>query len=106
MKTEKDTKVHEQNVQNQYIAALVVNLTVIGYAVHEGWSSPATILLISKDSPLPSGEISKDEMTWVATLLPIGGAIGSFIYAYITNYFGRKTLLLFNAIPVIVRITN
>lgn len=74
--------------------------------MHEGWSSPATILLISDDSPLPGGKITKDEMSLAVMLLPMGGAIGSFIYAYITNHFGRKTLLLFNAIPVIVRIPN
>lgn len=82
-----------------------MNLTIIGYAVHEGWSSPATIFLTSHNkTTLPSGEITKDEMTWATTMLPIGSALGSFVYAYISNHFGRRTLLMFNAIPVIVRI--
>lgn len=37
----------------------------------------------------------------VLLLCRIGGALGSLIYAYIANHFGRKTLLLFNTIPVI-----
>lgn len=50
--------------------------------------------------------MKSDEMTWVTTVLPIGGALGALVYSapYITNNFGRKTLLLFNATMVIVRI--
>lgn len=63
MKTEKglDYK-HEDDHRSyirQYITALVVNLAIIGYAVHEGWSSPATLFLTSKQTTLPSGEITK-----------------------------------------------
>lgn len=78
-----------------------MNLAIIGYCVHEGWSSPYGVIA-KTHTTLPSGVITTDEMTWAATLLPIGGALGSLIYAYIANHFGRKTLLLFNTIPVII----
>lgn len=84
------------------ICMLDINTITFMNTVHSGWSSPASIFFTKNHTNLPSGVITKDEMTWAATLLPIGGALGSLAYAYITNHFGRKTLLLFNTIPVLV----
>lgn len=72
--------------------------------MHGGWSSPAILLLSSNESPLPDGKITQDEATWLTTLFVFGGAIGNVANVYTTNRFGRKTLLQFNAVPVIVRI--
>lgn len=94
--------IQQMNIDENLLFA--VNLVMMGYALHEGWSSPGLLSLKSEGGLLPGSAINKDEATWVTTLFPIGSVIGCLAYAYILNYFGRKTLLLFNAIPIIVRI--
>lgn len=66
------------------------------------WASPSIILLTSDETPLPSGKITMDEASWIASLLCIGGLIGNIFFGYITNRFGRKLPLIVIAIPTVV----
>lgn len=79
-----------------------MNLLLIDFGISCGWSSPSIILLTSDESPLPTGKITMDEASWIASFLCIGGLIGNVFFAYITSYFGRKKPLIFIAIPTIV----
>lgn len=76
---------------------------MIGYGVVGGWSSPSILLLMSSDSPLPSGKITMDQASWIASLLCIGGLIGNLLFGFIANVFGRKMPLVLISIPAIVR---
>lgn len=64
-----------------------------------GWSSPSIKTLMSNGSPLPTGRITKDESSWIASLWNVGGLIGNFLFGYITSKFGRKLPIIFMAIP-------
>lgn len=81
-----------------------VNMLTIGYGVSIGWSSPNVVLLTSSDSPLPSGQISMEEASWIASLLCIGGLAGNIFFGFITNAFGRKIPLILISIPAMVRL--
>lgn len=93
-----------------------------------GWASPTIYLLTSNESPLPTGKISMNEASWIASLLvefnflifsrhkarvkiifhsyvcfqAIGGFVGNMFFGYLANRFGRKGPLLFISIPMIV----
>lgn len=69
-----------------------------------GWGSPNIDLLSSKESPLPSGKIDKDEASWIASLLCFGGLIGNLFFGYVAKIWGRRLPLILISIPAIVRI--
>lgn len=83
----------------QYIVLLIG--TVLGLCI--GWPSPAILLLTSKDSPLPTGKISTEESSWIASLKSIGALIAFPIFGFIANKFGRKRPIVSLAIPAAVR---
>ncbi|XP_031634206.1 facilitated trehalose transporter Tret1-like [Contarinia nasturtii] len=102
MMGKEETKITEASVKFQYLAALVVNMLTVGYGVTSGWSSPSILLLKSDESPLPTGKITTEESSWIASLISIGALIGNIVCGYASNKFGRKLPLLFLTIPTII----
>lgn len=79
-----------------------VNVLTICEGIGIGWPCPTINLLMSNDSPLPTGKIDMDEASWIASLICVGGVVGNVIFGYIANKFGRKIPLLLIPIPMIV----
>lgn len=50
-------------------------MSTVACSIANGWSSAANILLMSDETPLPSGKISMEEASWIASLIYIGGDI-------------------------------
>lgn len=88
------------------ISDFTVNLATIGFGIFEGWSSPSMILLTSVDTPLPSGEISLADASWVASLHGLGCLFGNIIFGWIINKFGRRLPLILLAFPLAVSIDD
>lgn len=59
-----------------------------------GWCSYTGPLIISDDSPLKGGPATVEQMSWIASIFCIGGAVGSFIFGFIADEIGRKNALL------------
>lgn len=74
----------------------------MGYGIACGWSSPSLPLLMSDNSPLPTGKIVMEEASWIAGSISLGGLVGNLFFGYVMNHFGRKIPLLFIAAPTIV----
>lgn len=83
-----------------------VNLATIGFGLFEGWSSPSILLLTSAKSPLPSGTISMEQASWVASLQCVGCLLGNICFGYIINRYGRRLPLIILAFPLAVSIGN
>lgn len=66
-----------------------------------GWLSPYLTTLRSDETPLISGPLTIEQLSWIGALLPCGGMFGCFIFFFIANKFGRKIALLSIAIPQI-----
>lgn len=67
-----------------------------------GWTSPSIMVLMSDESPLPSGKITMEEASWLVSLCSVGGLMGCMTFGFITSQFGRKWPLIFMVIPKIV----
>lgn len=54
-----DSKVvQKQSATYQFLAIFVVNLLALVYGTSRGWTSPNNPILMSDDTPLPTGKIS------------------------------------------------
>lgn len=74
--------------------------TVLGLCI--GWPSPALLVLTSDQSPLPTGKITTEESSWIASLKSIGALVAFPICGFIANKFGRKWPIVLLSIPATV----
>lgn len=73
------------------------------FGLMNGWPSPALFLLTSDKSPLPTGQITLAQASWITSLKSIGMILGCAIAGILAKKFGRKWPLTVLAIPAIVR---
>lgn len=81
---------------------LLVNLCTIGYGLSVGWMASAFLVYDSDNCPLPSGRVPIEEIAWAASILGIGGLLGTVAVGWIADRVGRKNSLLAMAVPQIV----
>lgn len=67
-----------------------------------GWLSPALKTLQSDQSPLHTGALDVEDISWLGSMINIGGLIGVIFLSVIGNYFGNKIAITVSAIPNIV----
>lgn len=80
----------------------VVNIVSLCQGSNAGWISPALLILGSKDTPLGSGPLSVEEISWLASAFAIGAFFGVIISGFTVCRIGNKGALIFMAIPQIV----
>jgi MFS family permease len=78
---------------------LVVNLIALSHGCAVGWLSPFLPYLKSPDSHLSSGPITTEDVSWVGSLLAVGGFVGTILFGEITEKFGKKIALFLLVIP-------
>lgn len=67
-----------------------------------GWTAPALMLLTSDKTPLDSGPITLDEMSWIGSINCLGGMFGTFTFGCFTSFMGCKRAMAFLGIPATV----
>ncbi|KAJ6649315.1 Facilitated trehalose transporter Tret1 [Pseudolycoriella hygida] len=93
----------QNNEKNQYLATFTVNIISVCYGASAAWPSSSFLLLESvESSPLCSGALTKNEMSWIASILCIGGFIGTILSGILADFIGRKYVLCFQGIPSIL----
>lgn len=90
------------STKSQYYTVLCANLTILTYGIGVGWPSATLPLLMSSESPLPSGPISLFEASWIGSIICIGGALGTIIYGWVAEVVGRKFSMMTTFVPTIV----
>lgn len=55
-----------------------------------GWASPIISILESTQTSLPSGPVSKDEISWIVFSIGFGGLFGCIFFGWTVDRFGRK----------------
>ncbi|KAH8278584.1 hypothetical protein KR018_005542 [Drosophila ironensis] len=63
-----------------------------------GWFPPTYALLASDESPYDK-PLTVEEVSWIGSMLGIGGLVTIPICAFVTQVFGRKPMMLFLAFP-------
>ncbi|KAJ8945499.1 hypothetical protein NQ318_017942, partial [Aromia moschata] len=63
------------------------------------WSSPVLPKLLNGTGTPFGRNISTEEGTWISSLVPLGCAVGPFIFGYMADKVGRKPTLLFLGVP-------
>lgn len=71
-----------------------------------GWTSPSIPILESAESPLPTGPISKSDTSWIGSILCVGGIVGTIVYGWMSDKYGRKIPTCLIAVPQVVIIEN
>ncbi|XP_020293165.1 facilitated trehalose transporter Tret1-2 homolog [Pseudomyrmex gracilis] len=85
----------------QFLAAASANVIIVATGAMLGWTSPVLPVLVENGGPLGT-KITKDEKTWIGSLVALGPIIGSFIASYLGDRYGRKNTLLFSVAPHLV----
>lgn len=82
----------------------IVNIIAIAHGAALGFTSPFMPLLMSAESPLTTGALTESQASWVVSIICIGGLIGTFIYGWMADTFGRKFSSIALAVPQMVPI--
>ncbi|KAL7032244.1 hypothetical protein ACKWTF_007259 [Chironomus riparius] len=96
--TKETTKI---NAKNQVYAALSVNILAMSVGASIGWVSPSISFLQSQETTLDL-TLNSDELSWLGGLLPLGALIGTFLFAWLSEKFGRFWILWLTALPQII----
>lgn len=63
--------------------------------------TPALLLLRSDDSPLESGPITLEQLSWIGSMNCIGAVFGTFTSGYAAGRIGCKRTMAILAVPAI-----
>ncbi|XP_055307285.1 facilitated trehalose transporter Tret1-like, partial [Sitodiplosis mosellana] len=71
------------------------------HGVNIGWFSSALPALLSNGTPLASGPLSYEELSWIGSMSSLGAIFGTFITGLLSMLYGSKRTIVFLAFPVI-----
>lgn len=68
---------------------------MFGHGLIVGNLAPALAILSSDKTPLSSGPLNNEEVSWIGSINCIGGLLGSILFGYSTSVIGCKRSLFF-----------
>lgn len=77
------------------------NLVLLGYGTATGWLSPALSVLRTEDTPLKTGPLTNDNLSWLGGISSLGSIVGTFIFGFLASYIGCKRAMSYLGIPSI-----
>ncbi|KDR19246.1 Sugar transporter ERD6-like 6 [Zootermopsis nevadensis] len=83
----------------QYAAAFTAALTFLMAGTFASWTSPTLPKLEEVHSHIP---ITRDQGSWIVSLLGVGGILAPLPAGYLVNKYGRRPLLIFSALPFLL----
>ncbi|XP_055299077.1 facilitated trehalose transporter Tret1-like [Sitodiplosis mosellana] len=90
------------NVKKQVFATVIANIVIFSHGCCVGWVSPALPVLLSDDTPITTGPISNEQLSWVGSMSNFGSICGTFIFGTLTAFLGSKRSMIFLAFPQII----
>lgn len=76
-----------------------MNLISLSHGCAIGFVSPFLPYLRSHDSHLAGGPVTSENVSWIGSLLAVGGFFGAIIYGKISQKFGQKVTLISLVVP-------
>lgn len=77
------------------------NIIVLSFGTCVGWFSPALRVLLSNESPLKTGPLNNQELSWIGAMNSFGGLCGTFISGCLSIRLGSKRAMTMLAFPAI-----
>lgn len=68
---------------------------MLSYGCIVGWFAPALPVLLSPATPLATGILSNEQLSWVGSISGIGSLTGVLTFGLLTSYMGCKRTMLF-----------
>lgn len=67
-----------------------------------GWIAPATPILLSDETPLKTGPLTNEQLSWIGSINAIGAILSTFTFGFVTLMLGCKRAIIFLTVPSIV----
>lgn len=75
---------------------------MIGYGGITGWVSPALAILASDSTPLTSGPLTNEQVSWIGSINSFGAMFGALSFGLIVSLIGCKRALLLLSLPILI----
>lgn len=93
----------QRDVKYQYFAAMIINILTFSFSSGDAWFGPAQPVLTEKNtSPLESGALTVENVSWIGSILCIGAIVGNLLSGFLLPRIGSKTTVLLLGIPQLV----
>lgn len=80
----------------------LVDLIMFSHGAAMGQLSPALPFLSSEDTPLKSGPLTNDQISWIGSVNCFGAIIGTLSLGYLISVMGSKRAILLLTIPEVL----
>ncbi|XP_055295169.1 facilitated trehalose transporter Tret1-like [Sitodiplosis mosellana] len=102
--SDKDTPIEYQftNTKHQYLAAVIGNLMFCAHGSMMGWPGPALPILLSENTPLKTGPLSNEQLSWIGSISALAAILGTFTFGFFTMFLGSKRTMLFLMLPTVI----
>lgn len=88
--------------QKKSYSEILVNTITFTHGITYSWLSPTLLLLKSSDTPLESGPLEIEQVSFLSSLLTFGGIFGIILSQMVQGKFGNRVMLICTAIPHII----
>lgn len=78
------------------------NIIFLAHGSMNGWVAPALPVLLSNNTPLTTGPLTNEQLSWIGSINAIGAIVGTFIFGSITMHLGCKRAMLLLTLPSIL----
>lgn len=78
---------------------MLANIVGIGQGCMLGWASPALRILVTENTPLKSGPLTNEQLSWLGSVNGLSAIFGSVIFGCTVAVVGSKRTLLILALP-------
>lgn len=75
---------------------------MVGFGCATGWLSMALPLLQSEETPLTTGQLTTEEMSWIGSVIALGAIVGNCICGYIVTVIGTRNTIFLIGFPQLV----
>lgn len=93
--------IFSENKPSKFSRFFLANLISLSQGMVIGWLSPAIPLLASNSTPLSTGPLTNEEISWIGSLGSVGGLLGCISLGFITTRIGSRNAVMLLAWPSI-----
>lgn len=85
-----------------HLSFQTANILCLGHGNLLGWMSPSIPVLLSDETPLKSGPLTSEQLSWIGSINSIGAISGTFTTGILITFMGCKRAMLFLSLPSIL----